>query len=171
MLIKNTPEAESNRYALLHLQDLKSWLPTRATHRCNGLSIYSYLYYMINEVHNIFHTSWVKPKKKNILDWLLGSTDAKMFKFQRSTSVQWALVGRDTVLMQPFIPIWKTNILILSLQICHPETKLKMLLKEDLRLKKIKEKKFRRRECIAKFAWKLNANVYRTLTLMRRTKH
>ena len=25
---KNTPEAESNRYASLHLQDLKSWLPT-----------------------------------------------------------------------------------------------------------------------------------------------
>ncbi len=28
MACKNTPEAESNRYALLHLQDLKSWLPT-----------------------------------------------------------------------------------------------------------------------------------------------
>lgn len=37
--IKNAPEEESNPYALQHLQDLKSWQPTRATHRSNHLIV------------------------------------------------------------------------------------------------------------------------------------
>ena len=42
---KNAPEEESNPYALRHLQDLKSWQPTRATHRSDPLNYTSSLTY------------------------------------------------------------------------------------------------------------------------------
>ena len=38
LIYKNAPEAESNRYALRRLQDLKSWLLTRASHQSKHLS-------------------------------------------------------------------------------------------------------------------------------------